>query len=95
MRRARLGRPARHHQVEDDQVVRVGEREPQALLAIARRIDRHALGLEPTVDEIEDPLLVVDHQDATDRSPLDLDPSAHDVNAPTSPHTVTTTSSAG
>jgi hypothetical protein len=35
----------RHHEVQDDEVVRMIERAAQAFLTIARAIDRHALGL--------------------------------------------------
>jgi hypothetical protein len=44
------------------------ERAAQAFLTITRAIDRHALGLQTATNEVEDPLLVVDHEDATDRS---------------------------
>ena len=70
------------------------EREAQALLAVTRAIDRHPLGLEAATDEVEDPLLVVDHEDATDRSQVVPGPLRRS-HAPTSPATLATAVPAG
>ncbi len=55
---------ARHHDVEQDDVVPVLAREPQAVDAVVRDVDGEALGLEPATDPVGEPHLVVDDQHA-------------------------------
>src|SRR5207302_10585749 len=53
-----------HEQVQDDQVVRLGRSEAESLASLRRDVDGEALAAEPTRDEIQDPLFIVDEQDS-------------------------------
>ena len=50
--------------VEDDQRIVAAARERQAVLAVVRAGHRVALGLEPSLHELGDRRLVLDHKDA-------------------------------
>src|SRR5581483_1150139 len=58
----------RQQQVEDDELVRLGETEPQAAGAVLGAVDRKALGLAPKPQELEDPRFVLDDQDPHGRA---------------------------
>ena len=58
----------------DHEVVAPVSGAPQPGRAVARGVDREALGLEPSPHEREDPRLVLDHQDA--HLPPGRDPNA-------------------
>src|SRR5581483_7180499 len=58
----------RQQQVEDDELVRLGEPEAQTGRAVLDAVDRKALGLEPQSQELEDPRFVLDDQDPHGRA---------------------------
>ncbi len=55
---------AGEHQVEHDRVEAPAQREPLALDAVEGGLDVEALGLQAAAQEVDDPGLVLDHQDA-------------------------------
>ncbi len=55
-------RAPRKHQVEHDRIEAAAEREPLTLASVERGVHREALGLQPPLDEVHDPRLVLDQQ---------------------------------
>jgi hypothetical protein len=43
----------------------VGLHEPEPFLTVASGVDLEPLGLQTAPDEVHDPLLVIDHEDAS------------------------------
>ena len=63
---------AGQQQIEDDELVRLGQRCREPRGAVLDAVDDEALGLEPEPQELEDPRLVLDYQDLHSASAASL-----------------------
>ena len=75
---------ARHHEVEDHQVVGPRQRQREALVPGASLVDLQALGFETAADEVHDPLLVIHEQHPAGQRRLGLGYSSRWVHGPPS-----------